>query len=148
MKTIFTEEMIATLKTKNAKDILAQMLEEVGAVERAEEVRSATRLTDKLIDTVTGPLVEETEEVAEEVVGCDVSTMTSDDINAVVEEITAEKKEAKEKGTLDLTEKLDALEKAIAKGKKKKAKKIVAELEEAGLSGSVFKDLKKQVKGL
>ena len=47
-----------------------------------------------------------------------------------------------------LVKTLNDIEKAIAKGKKKKAKKLLKELEDAGHRGSVIKDLKKQVKGL
>jgi len=140
---------IAAIKRKNLKAALEETLKMLGYDEAAAEINETQRLTMATIERTLIPISEavENEEESEE----ETEDEGAEDEGA--EDEGAEDEGAEDEGAEDEQPNLlitlqNDLEKAIKKGKKKKAKKLLAELEETGLKGSVIKDLAKQVKAL
>ena len=123
MKKIVNEEMMSAVKRKNVKDMLALILLADGNEKGSTLVRNAGRITEKLLKDA-GCYSEPEEEC------CTTEEDTSVTIN--------------EEDPFKFNE-LDTL---IAKGKKKKAKKLLKEIEESGLKGSELSKRKALVKAL
>ena len=129
------EAFFSALKRRQPKEIAAEALELLGHLEAATELRETSRLTDAAIER-TIKLTQETTEPVEpldeqadlgDVVGpCDLTYADDSVVDHSFEEIRE----------------------LIAKGKGKKALKLIKAAKEAGARGSVIKDLKKQAKEL
>ncbi len=122
------QSLIAAFKRKNVKDIMAEVLEAEGKEAEAQEVRDAGRLTNALIDrTCIGEVeTDMPEEATEEEADL---TYADEPVNGSIEEH-------------------EDIVKAIAKGKKKRAKRLLHDAVEGGMSGSIVKEFKKQIKEL
>ena len=114
-----TKDLIGAIKRKDLKEIVALVLETEGKDEEAKEFRDASRITVALIDRTC---VEPTEDIVEEQEECDECDECADGF--------------------------DPIRDAIAKGKRKKALKLIKEAKANGAKGSVLTNLKTQAKGL
>ena len=128
MGKVLTAVMMSAVKRKNVKDMVAIMLAFDGNAEGAEMVQGATRLTEKLMKDA----------------GCYAYGDVPD-----YEEIKEEYAETEEEcwSTEDPFN-FNELDTLIAKGKKKKAKKLLKEIEATGLGGSEIEKRKALVKEL
>lgn len=151
-----SDTLFSAVKRKNVRDILLYVFNEAGEEAAFNVLNDKTRLTDAAITEIRQALGTT---IPSDVDAPDTTTPNYEvSATATVDkgdeaEIDATTKDATDLtyadgDVIDMTGMLTDLEKAIGKGKKKKAKKLVAELEDLGLKGSVFKDLKKQVKAL
>jgi len=120
-KTLFTEALLSALIRKQPKDILAVLLEIDGKPEVAEEVRAAGRFTKALVDRSVK--LETTEPVEEE----------------KFEEPLPEFAEAAVEDNELLAIHTD-IENLLAKGKGKKALKLIKASMANGTKGSVIKE--------
>jgi len=110
-------ELISAIKRNVRKDILAELLEELGLADRAETVREANKVTTALIDRVCAP-VKTDDEMEQEI----LQDLPKEPAPSMVDEI----------------------ESAIAEGYLKDAKKAIKAL---GKDHSEYKRLKKELKG-
>jgi len=126
MSKVLTAVMMSAVKRKNVKDMVAIMLAFDGNKEGAEMVQGATRLTEKLMKDsgcyAYGD-VPDYEEIKEEYAD-EECCPTEDPFN------------------------FNELDTLIAKGKKKKCKKLLKEIEATGLKGSELSKRKALVKEL
>jgi len=118
-----TEAMISAVKRKDVKEMVALVLEQEGKVDEAKEMREAGRLTVALIDRT-----------------CAVSV-----VEPYVEADTAKDDEDVVTGSI---EEHESILKAIKKGKKKKALKLIDNAEKGGARGSEIKKLRTEAEGL
>ena len=123
MSKLVNEEMMSAVKRKNVKDMLAILLLADGNEEGAKLVSDAGRLTEKLYKDA----------------GC------YDNVEAEVE---AEVKTVPAGINPEDPFQLNELDTLIAKGKKKKAKKLLKEIQATGLKGSELSKRKAAVKAL
>ena len=125
----------SAVKRKNMQDVLAYVFTECGYDKAAEVAKGTARVTDAAIIRIREALdtpveVEaETEDVVEE-------TEVETDTEEIAEEMVENELITLERDIVD----------AIAKGKRKKAKKAWDALSATGAKGSVMKDLKRQIK--
>jgi len=145
MANLNTNALWSAVKRKNIQDILEIVFTEIGEADAAAIARETTRMTDAAITRMKNALsapeeeevevddVEETEVEVEDV-------ETQSDADDIADEMLAQREED------EISIMIKDVEKAIAKGKKKKAKKAFAILKESGLKGSVVDGLKKQIK--
>lgn len=139
-ESVFDQHFIACVVRKDVKEMVAVLLEAEGKTSQAKAWRDTSRVTKALIDRtlINGEEEPEVEEPAEEV--------------PEVEEPETPSKEVADKEMNESANELEGLfedvTKALNKGKKKKAKKALQALEDAGVSGSEFNKLKKQIKAL
>ena len=145
-----SDTLFSAVKRKDVRDMLVYLLGEAGETEAMEIMKSKSRITDAAIREVREALGTTKVEYKMEA----TATVETDDKVETEEEeadptdLTFENGGEVNENVIDLAGMLKDLEKAIEKGKKKKAKKILAELEDLGLKGSEIKKLKKQVKEL
>jgi hypothetical protein len=115
-----TDAFWSAVKRKNMSELLVFAFTAGGEDEAAEVAKNTTRMTDAAITRIKEALGSPTK--------LDYADETEPDSN--------------------LTELIKQLENAIAKGKKKKAKKFYTALAEEGLSGSEMDKYKKAIKEL
>ena len=127
MAKIVNAEMMSAIKRKNVKDMLELMLAFDGNEEGAELVSKAGRLTDKLYKDA----------------GC-----YAEDECRTFEEPLPEFAEAAVEAAQEAIDQLKDLDTLIAKGKKKKAKKLLKAIEDTGAKGSEITRRKQLIKGL
>ena len=126
------EHFVAVMKRKDVKALGAIILREVyDEEESAKELESAGRLTNALIERTCLETVEEAE-----------PTINED------EEEHSEPEHSEPETENKVTDGFDDVRKAIKKGKKKKALKLIIAHHENGSKGSVLSNLKKEAKGL
>ena len=118
-----TEAMVSAIKRKDIKEMTALVLEQEGKEQEAQEMRNAGRLTVALINR----------------------TCISTEVEA---EVGAEVEAEVEEPTTGSIEEHDAIIKAIKKGKKKKALKLIKKAEKGGARGSEIKKLRTEAEGL
>ena len=131
MSKVLTAVMMSAVKRKNVKDMVAIMLAFDGNAEGAEMVQGATRLTEKLMKDA----------------GC-YAYGDEPDYEEIKEEYAEEECCPTEEINTEDPFKLNELDTLIAQGKKKKAKKLLKEIEATGLKGSELKKRKALVKEL
>ena len=122
---MLTEAMISAIKRKNIKDIAAEILVMDGNIEGAAMIKDAGRLTDALLKRA-GVYVGE--------------PCCEPDYTELKEEYAEEPTE--------LENQFYDLDSLIAKGKKKKAKKLLKAMVEDGVGGSELDKRKTLIKGL
>ena len=127
MSKIVNAEMMSAIKRKNVKDMLALMLAFDGNEEGAELVSKAGRLTDKLYKNA----------------GC-----YAEDECCTFEEPLPEFAEKAVDEAEEFKNQLHDLDTLIAKGKKKKAKKLLKAIKDTGIKGSEITKRKQLVKEL
>jgi len=139
------EELVKAFKDKRYKDVL-ELIVVARDEELANEVKEAGRLTNALVERTLGKLntIEaEPEDTFEEPLpefadaAIEMDTLLAV-LDAQFEELDAQFEDAQ-------FEELDAL---IAKGKKKKAKKLFKAMTETGIKGSEMDKRKELIKGL
>ncbi len=114
--------LVAALKRNDRVAITAEVLEVLGHSDRAAEARTATRATVAFFDRAFKGITDQEAAKVDE---------AKEAINAIVDE--------------DI---FTDIEKAIAKGKGKKALKLIKAAKKEGFGGSVLEALKTQAKGL
>ena len=148
MSNIIDNELRAAAKRKDLKSILVLILAGAGRDDDAKEVKDASRLTSALIDrtmcdrepTEEPDYTEIREEYAEE-----VEEEYAEEVEE--EELTYADKDPEEEEE-GLAKKLSKLQKAIASGKVKKAKKVLKDLIDMGLKGAEMDNFIAQVNEL
>ena len=123
-----TEKMISALKRKDIKSIIVTLLAEAGHEEASKEVQNAGRITSALIDRTCGALEEK---------------QFGEPLPAFAEQ--AIKDAEKENELIAIDADIKAL---LAKGKGKKAMKLIKAAMEMGVKGSVIKELLAEAKQL
>jgi len=126
-----TKTLIAALKRKDMKGIIATLLREEGKEVEAKEVEGASRITAALIDRTCVNSIEDSDKAIDP---------TELDYQEPINEEAAKNSE--------LIELEKAVRKAIKKGNYKKAKKALKALKESGIEGSEIDSLTKEVKAL
>ena len=127
---LLTDKFWSAVKRKQLQEVLEIVFESIGEDKAAEVAGGVTRMTDLAIQKMRTALSENVEDV-EDVEETDAAELTYND--DVVTEVG---------------ETFKAIEKAIEKGKGKKALKLIKQAKEDGIDGSVLKDLKKLAKEL
>jgi len=153
MKTV-SLELISGIKRKQVKDIVAALLTMLGDEEQAEFINNSGRVTTGMIDRVFAPYLDtdteaepKSEEPAEEPEDAPTVKTTEEPKSEDGVDVEAVQKKAKEDAqeAIDQLKDLDTL---IAKGKKKKAKKLLKAILETGVKGAEISVRKQQVKEL
>jgi len=128
-----TTTLISAFKRKNIKDILVEVLTLEGKDEQAKEVFDAGRITSALIDRTCADADAPEEALPE------FAEQAVEDAECCVDE----------EGTVNELIAIDTDIKALlAKGKGKKALKLIKSAMEMGVKGSVIKEQMKQAKAL
>jgi len=127
---LLTDKFWSAVKRKQLQEVLEIVFESIGEDKAAEVAGGVTRMTDLAIQKMRTALSENVEDVEADV-ETDATELTyNDDI------------------VTEVGETFKAIEKAIEKGKGKKALKLIKQAKEDGIDGSVLKDLKKLAKEL
>lgn len=140
-KVQFNPNFWSAVKRKNLLDVLKVVFAESGHDEAAQIAHDTTRFTGASIVRMMNA-VGVTGEPEEEEEAEDVTDKPEEG------EVVELDKDAEEDFNNHLIELNEAIDKAIKKGKKKKAIKLIKESEELGVKGSVLKDQEKQAKAL
>jgi len=144
-KTLITAAFLSAVIRKDMKEVYACALEHEGKEDQAAEVRTSSRMTKALMDR-TSTFVESDEEPIKRE-DADVSkTNEADPTDIDYADKDAEK--SLDEKVAHAADDFKAVEKAIKKGKGKKALKLIKAMEDGGARGSVLKNLKKQAKAL
>ena len=127
-----TKEMISALKRKDIKSIIVSLLNDEGKEEQAKEVEGASRITAALIDrTCVVDVASSVDETFEE------------PLKKFAEQACCDAEEENELIAIDKD--IKAL---LAKGKGKKALKLIKAAMEMGVKGSVIKEQMEEAKRL
>jgi len=139
--------MISALKHKDIKSIIVSLLKDEGKEEQAKEVEGANRITSALIDrTCVADVASPEDEVFDEPLPefaeqacCDAEEEEEEDTEpCCIDEDTANELIAIDKDIKAL----------LAKGKGKKALKLIKAAMEMGVKGSVIKEQMEEAKRL
>ena len=131
-----TDEFFGIVKRKDMLGLLGYIFKEIGEDDAAEVVGGTTRFTAAAVDRMRKALKGDPEEAP----CCD----PEESIGALPNFEAKVCCDAEN----EIADQFADLDKLIAKGKKKKAKKLYAAMEESGLTGDEMEKRKKEIKGL
>lgn len=130
--------LVAALKRNDRVQTTAEVLKALGHDERAEEIGKATRATVAFFDKAFKGLREDDEGEA--------PTETKDPTD--LDYANKDQEKSLDEKVAKAADDFKAVEKALKKGKGKKALKLIKAMEDGGSRGSVIKALKAKAKAL